>query len=76
MFVKCVHKGRRHDPQDTLLVVPYTTSKTFADRSISVMGPKLWNSLPVTIQQAPSYDIFKSKLKTHLFTVAFGSDYM
>ena len=32
-----------------LLKVPTTTRKTFADRSFSVKGPKLWNDLPDSI---------------------------
>ena len=33
----------------------------------SVMGPRIWNSLPNSIKLAPSYTAFRSKLKTHLF---------
>ena len=32
-----------------LLKVPTTTRKTFADRSFSVKGPRLWNDLPNSI---------------------------
>ena len=42
---KRVNKGRRHDPDDILLVVPFTAHKTFADCAFSVCGPKLWNGL-------------------------------
>ncbi|KAL3042933.1 hypothetical protein OYC64_020783 [Pagothenia borchgrevinki] len=33
--------------------------------------PTLWNSLPAEIRNAPSLNIFKSTLKTHLFNKAF-----
>ena len=49
-----------------LLKVP-TTRKTFADRSFSVKGPKLWNDLPDSIRTITSYAEFKKQLKTHLF---------
>ena len=54
------------------LKVPRTKTK-FGDRSLCVIGPKLWNSLPSSIQYAPSLIIFKKQLKTHLFREAFGA---
>ena len=47
-----------------LLVVPKTKTKLYGDRSFAASAPKLWNALPVEIK---SLDIFKSKVKTHLF---------
>ncbi len=41
------------------------------DRAFSVIGPRLWNDLPVEIQMAPSLTIIKSLLKTHLFSLAY-----
>ena len=32
------------------------------------VGPNLWNSLPQNIRIIPNFDIFKSNLKTYLFT--------
>ena len=29
--------------------IPFARHKTFADRSFSVAGPKIWNSLPVEL---------------------------
>ena len=37
------------------------------DRAFSVCGPRIWNKLPSMLQTAPSPDIFKQRLKTHLF---------
>jgi exonuclease III len=49
------------------LEVPRTKCKTFGDRSFSVSGPLLWNRLPMSIRNAESLDLFKSKLKTFMF---------
>ena len=43
----------------------------YGDRRFSVAGPTLWNKLPLDIRFAPSLEIFKSKLKTHLFDEAY-----
>ena len=54
------------------LTVPRTKHKTFADRSFSVAGPRLWNSLPHHIRTIDNLDSFKAKLKIHLFNKAFN----
>ena len=48
------------------LTVPRTRT-TFGDRSFTVAGPRLWNSLPATLRQINSYGQFRRHLKTHLF---------
>ena len=53
--------------QNKQLAVPRTTRKTFADRSFSVYGPKVWNELPRDLQNCSSLPSFKKKLKTRLF---------
>ena len=55
----------------TLLCIPFTKRKTFADRSFSLAGPKLWNCLPKTIRESPNTDSFKKHLKAHMFDLAF-----
>ena len=42
------------------LTVQRTKCKTFADRSFSVAGPKLWNSLPPHIRTIDNCDSFKA----------------
>ena len=32
---------------------------------------KLWNSLPENLRAAETVDVFKKRLKTHLFNLAF-----
>uniref|UniRef100_A0A3P9MP71 Reverse transcriptase domain-containing protein n=1 Tax=Oryzias latipes TaxID=8090 RepID=A0A3P9MP71_ORYLA len=56
-----------------LLDVPRTRRKLRGDRAFAVAGPRLWNALPMQVRQARSLNDFKSKLKTHLFSLAFNS---
>ena len=55
------------------LIVPITEKKTFADRAFSVIGPKVWNSLPNNVKTQEDVDQFKRSLKTHLFKKAFNT---
>ena len=50
-----------------LLIVPSHQCNRPAKQSFSVVGPKLWNSLPNALQSIDDLTIFKSRLKTHLF---------
>jgi hypothetical protein len=47
------------------------TNRKFGNRSFSVSGPKAWNSLPTSVRQCTSVAQFKSKLKTHLFSLYY-----
>lgn len=60
-------KGLRSELNKHSLTVPFTKCMTFADRSFSVYGPRLWNDLPDNLKSLEDFTIFKSKLKTHLF---------
>ena len=67
----------RHLPSRSLrsssalqLTVP-RTSHSWGDRSFSHAAPKLWNNLPLEIRQSSSLTVFKSCLKTHLFSSRF-----
>lgn len=55
---------------DNLLVVPKYKLSTVGGRAFCIIGPKLWNKLPHNIRAASSFQIFKSQLKTHLFTTS------
>jgi len=58
----------------SLLFVPRTRLKTKGDRAFSVAGPRLWNALPPEIRRtASSVDVFKSRVKTYLYSVCFNS---
>ena len=55
-----------------LLHVPFTSSSLIQARAFNVAGPRYWNSLPCHIRAAPSIELFKSILKTHLFKDSFN----
>ena len=56
-----------------LLAIPQTNLVTKGDRAFSVIGPTLWNDLPLHIKSCDTIESFKSTLKTHLFSIAFSS---
>ena len=53
-----------------VLSIPYIRS-SLGKRTFSVIGPRLWNSLPPDTRNSSSLLIFRSRLKTHLFKIAF-----
>ena len=67
--VKQFARSTRQASNGIMLTVPKTKCKTFADRSFSVSGPMLWNSLSFTIRSAKTLTIFQRQLKQHLFEI-------
>uniref|UniRef100_A0A8C1P909 Reverse transcriptase domain-containing protein n=1 Tax=Cyprinus carpio TaxID=7962 RepID=A0A8C1P909_CYPCA len=65
------YRSLRSSGQD-LLIVPRTRLKTRGDRAFCVVGPRLWNSLPLALRTMSSVESFKKHLKTHLFGQAFN----
>ena len=63
------HTHNLRSSLDTLLLqIPsYKTKTTLGDRAFACAAPKLWNNLPLEIRKSPSLNVFKSKLKAHLF---------
>jgi len=55
----------------TTLCQPATTT-TFAKRVFRCSSPAVWNSLPKTVVTSDSVTVFKSRLKTFLFSRAFS----
>lgn len=53
-----------------LLIVPSVRTRTHGEAAFNHYGPKLWNSLPEGIRTAETVDVFKGRLKTHLFSLA------
>ena len=51
--------------QHALPSVPSVRLKSYGDRAFSVAAPKHWNDIPLV-------DVFKSRLKTYLFRLAFN----
>jgi len=54
-----------------LLVVPHARRKLRGERAFVVTGPRLWNTLPLEIRMAPSMSVFRSLLKTYLFSLVY-----
>ena len=54
------------------LKIPRTKYKTCGDRAFPVAAATLWNRLPYNIRDSQSIDTIKSRLKTFLFSIAFG----
>ncbi len=52
-------------------LVPRIAKSTKGGRAFSHLAPKLWNSLPDIVQGSDTLSLFKSRLKTHLFSQAF-----
>ena len=55
-----------------LLKSKVTKFKTLGDRSFSFSAPQVWNTLPPSLRNETSLDIFKKNLKTHYFRKAFS----
>ena len=60
----CLHSSRNSN---------YSFNLTFHNskhgrRSFSYCAPRLWNCLPLLIRSAPNLPLFKSRLKTYIFT--------
>ena len=59
-----------------LLQIPNDArTKSYGERRFDKAAPTLWNSLPYSLRNVNSVDVFKRELKTHLFKIAF-SDYI
>jgi len=69
----CDRQTDRHaDVWRTTLCQPFTTT-TFGKRAFRCSAPAVWNSLPKTVLSSDSVAVFKSRLKTFLFSQAFSS---
>ena len=54
------------------LDVPFAKHKTLGDRAFACAAPKIWNSLPYDIRLITDLNMFKKKLKTHFFNLAYN----
>ena len=64
------HSLSTRSSDSLVLSIPYVRS-SLGKRAFSVIGPRLWNSLPPDTRNSFSLPIFRSRLKTHLFKIAF-----
>jgi hypothetical protein len=73
LSVRQVNRSLRSNSEGNgiLLTIPKTTRKTFAERSFSVNGPKIWNSLPSNLRLITDFTLFKKNLKTFYFKIAY-----
>jgi len=62
--------GRRslRSSTDRTLTVPRSHNR-FGDRSFAVAGPRLWNSLPISLRQIFSFEQFRRYLRNYLFGI-------
>ena len=56
------------------LAVPRSRTTTYGQRSFSVSGPSLWNSLPLSVRD-PSLTLTMTQFCTHLKTFMFRRTY-
>ena len=55
-----------------LLKKPVMQLKTFGERSFYYAAPEVWNNLPFELRSCSNLNIFKKKLKTFFFRIAFS----
>ena len=53
-----------HPPNDV-------RTKSYGERRFDKAAPTVWNSLPLSLRNVNSLDVFKRELKTHFFRIAF-----
>ena len=57
-----------HRPQHELMLKTCIAKSKYGEKRFSYCGPRLWNKLPVEIKKEDKIDVFKTKIKTLLFT--------
>ena len=62
-------KSLRHDGD---LEKDFSTKFKTSQRAFQVSGPRIWNQLPPVIRNCSDEELFKSRLKTHLFEKSYG----
>jgi len=64
-----VDRGRQNlrSATDRTCFLP-RTHNTFGDRSFSITGPRVWNSLPADLRLEMQFRAFRRQLKTVLFS--------
>ena len=65
--LKIQSPGRTRSSEQHFHVIPRTKLASFGDRSFRVVGPRLWNSLPIDIKCSGTLSAFRKALKTHIF---------
>ena len=65
------HSVSTRSSDSLVLSIPYVRS-SLGKSAFSVIGPRLWNSQPPDTRNSNSLPTFCSRLKTHLFKIAFS----
>ena len=68
------HSLSTRSSDSSVLSIPYVRT-SLGKRAFSVIAPRLWNSLPPDTRNSLSLSTFRSKLKTHLFKLAFPLEF-
>ena len=68
------HSLSTRSSDSSVLSIPYVRT-SLGKRAFSVIAPRLWNSLPSDTRNSLSVSTFRSKLKTHLFLLAFPLEF-
>ncbi|KAF7643301.1 hypothetical protein LDENG_00242040 [Lucifuga dentata] len=50
------------------MVIPSVNKKSAGFRAFAYRVPDLWNGLPLHVKETCSVEMFKSRLKTHLYS--------
>ena len=61
MLTKKTSKVRQND-----IIVKHINTSRFGTQSLSFLGPKIWNNLPLNIKSETSFPKFKEYIKTWL----------
>ena len=68
------HSLSTRSSDSSVLSIPYVRT-SLGKKAFSVIAPRLWNSLPPDTRNSLSVSTFRSKLKTHLFKLAFPLEF-
>ena len=56
-------RSKQMQPQNNF-IVPQSSYYEFGTKSLTSLGPKIWNSLSVNIKSAETFEVFKKLIKT------------
>ena len=68
---KLPHTRNLRSTQRGLLYMTKSRTEFVHSGSFRSMGPHIWNTLPANVKDSNNIAVFKSKLKTHLFSVSY-----
>jgi len=69
-------RRRLRSASTSALLIPSTHHRTIGDRAFPVAAARAWNSLPPFVTDAPSLPVFRSRLKTELFSRSYSEQWL